>query len=397
MYLAPLNYDRFFERIFKDPTTSKAFLEDVLNKSITELEILPRKNKITDEAALVEFDFRCKIDGELTTIDMQQWYKSDVVKRFFLYFCNNTSLQLETMKSISIPLSDGKEYKTKDYTGLESAITLIWMADDTMGFREDMVAYSMFPEMMNDFIRNNDLWENPNMEILLKHRTELLKLMDNKSKNLDFLSTNRLVFMLQPNIVKNKNNIRSFKWFEFAQKTKNRNNVATDFKKYSNDPIISTIMEKLRTNVLPTDDFQYITDFEAHAIGVKNYHDMLIREARKEAQKEMAYVYKDIVERAEQEAKHAEQQAKYAEQQAKHAEQQAKHAEQQAKHAEQQAKHAEQQAKHAEQEKQVLLTRQLHLIDKCLKRGDSLESIESFLEIDRGTLNDYLEQLKSLK
>jgi hypothetical protein len=45
MYLAPLNYDRFFERIFKDPETAQSFLEAVLNRTITELEILPRKDQ----------------------------------------------------------------------------------------------------------------------------------------------------------------------------------------------------------------------------------------------------------------------------------------------------------------------------------------------------------------
>jgi len=30
MYLAPLNYDRFFRKIFKDDAIAKAFLEDFL-------------------------------------------------------------------------------------------------------------------------------------------------------------------------------------------------------------------------------------------------------------------------------------------------------------------------------------------------------------------------------
>ena len=369
MYLAPMNYDRFFERIFKDPTTAQSFLEDVLNKSITDLEILPRKNKITDDAAFVEFDFRCKMDGVPTTIDMQQWYKLDVVKRFFMYFCNNTSLQLETLKPIRVPLPDGKEYKTKDYNGVESAITLIWMADDVMAFEDDMVAYSIFPELLNDFIRNNDLWTSKNSASLLQKRTEVLKVMDNKSKNLDFLPTNRLVYMFQRNIVKNKKMSKYFKWFEFAQKTKNRNNVAADFKKYSNDPILVKVMEKLKTTVLPTDDFQYITDYEAHAIGVKNYNDMILREGLKEERQKITYFYEDII----------QQQIKKAEL------------------AEQEKQRAEQEKQRAEQEKQVLLTKQLHLVEKCLKRGDSLAAIESFLELDRETLNTYIEQLNLSK
>jgi DNA-binding NarL/FixJ family response regulator len=121
-------------------------------------------------------------------------------------------------------------------------------------------------------------------------------------------------------------------------------------------------MEKLKTTVLPTDDFQYITDFEAHAIGVKNYNDMILREGLKEERQRITYFYEDIVQRAEQEKQLAEQEKQ-----------------------------------RAEQEKQVLLTKQLHLVEKCLKRGDSLAEIASFLELDRETLDAYIEQLKLSK
>jgi hypothetical protein len=91
MYLAPFNYDRFFERSFRDIKVAKQFLEDLLNVEIEFIEYLPRKNKITDDAAFVEFDYRCKIKGKFVIVDMQQWYKQDVIKRFFMYFCNNTT------------------------------------------------------------------------------------------------------------------------------------------------------------------------------------------------------------------------------------------------------------------------------------------------------------------
>jgi hypothetical protein len=170
-----------------------------------------------------------------------------------------------------------------------------------------------------------------------------------------------------------KNLSKYFKWFEFAQKTKNRNNVAADFKKYSNDPILVKVMEKLKTNVLPTDDFQYITDFEAHAIGVKNYNDMILREGLKEERQRITYFYEDKIQRAEQEKQRAEQRV------------------------EQEKQRAEQEKQRAEQERQLNLTKQLHLVEKCLKRGDSLEAIESFLEIDRETLNACIEQLNLIK
>lgn len=71
MYLAPLNFDRFFERIFQDPIIAKQFFEDILDVTIEEISPLPRKNKLTDDAAFVEFDYRCKIDNKYVILDMQ--------------------------------------------------------------------------------------------------------------------------------------------------------------------------------------------------------------------------------------------------------------------------------------------------------------------------------------
>ena len=84
MYLVPLNYDPFFKKIFSDVRISKRFLEDFLNITIQKIELLPLDTKITNKASFVSFDFRCKIDDECVIIDMQQWYKSDVVKRFYV-------------------------------------------------------------------------------------------------------------------------------------------------------------------------------------------------------------------------------------------------------------------------------------------------------------------------
>ena len=85
MYLAPLNYDRFFKKVFSDLNIAKRFLEDFLDVTIQSIEALKENHKITDDASVVEFDFRCKIEGQYIIIDMQQWYKPDVVQRFYLY------------------------------------------------------------------------------------------------------------------------------------------------------------------------------------------------------------------------------------------------------------------------------------------------------------------------
>lgn len=111
MYLAPLNYDRFFKKIFSDTEIAKSFLEDFLNEKITSIEQLEDKHRVSqdawasskrslrpaDDATIVEFDYRCKIKDKYIIIDMQQWYKPDVVKRFYLYHSLNTGLQLEIL------------------------------------------------------------------------------------------------------------------------------------------------------------------------------------------------------------------------------------------------------------------------------------------------------------
>ncbi len=74
MYLAPLNYDRFFKKVFSDPEISRKFLEDFLDIEIDSLEIMGERHKVTDDAAFVEFDFRCRIRDAYIIIDMQQWY-----------------------------------------------------------------------------------------------------------------------------------------------------------------------------------------------------------------------------------------------------------------------------------------------------------------------------------
>jgi hypothetical protein len=97
VYLAPLNYDRFFKKVFSDLTVAQAFLSDVFGVPVEIIEKLERKNRVTDRAMGVEFDFRCKIQGQHVVVEMQQWYKTDVVKRFYLYHSLQSVLQLELL------------------------------------------------------------------------------------------------------------------------------------------------------------------------------------------------------------------------------------------------------------------------------------------------------------
>ena len=73
MYLAPLNYDRYFRKVFSDTGIAKRFLEDFFDTKIDFIELLTPHHKLTDDSAAVEFDFRCRIGEQYVIIDMQQW------------------------------------------------------------------------------------------------------------------------------------------------------------------------------------------------------------------------------------------------------------------------------------------------------------------------------------
>ena len=364
MYLAPFNYDRFFERVFRDTVIAKQFLEDLLDVTIEEIEYLPRKNKITDDAAFVEFDYRCKINSKYVIVDMQQWYKQDVVKRFYLYFCNNTSLQLERMPTVNIPLPNGKQYKTKNYNSLEPSITIIWMADDTLGFREGIVTYSIFPEALHEFIRNESLWATNDLEKLLEFRNKVLKILENKTKTLDFLAENRLIYAFQPNIVANRQNEKYARWFKFAAITKNPENTKSDFESFENQPIFNRIMEKLKVNTLEKDDFEYITDYAEYERGVAAYNEKIRLEgyelAKDEFESLLQSQYMDL------------------------------------KKSEQARQKAEQEKQKSEQEVQNYQKKQLQLIKKAWQRGDSLEDMAAFFELEMPTLQRFIEHIKSM-
>ena len=276
MYLAPLNYDRYFKKVFSDTRIAKRFLEDFFDITIEELEILPTKHKITDNSSAVEFDFRCKIDGKYVIIDMQQWYKSDIVHRFYMYHSMNTVLQLEKMPDKSIKLCEEKKRGIKDYSKLIPVITLIWLADDSLNFEEDFVSYTMTSEVLHEFIRNKNLWKQENILEILSERQKCLEIIDNKTKKLDFLQQNKLIYCFQPNIVKNKKYQKYSAWFELAEKTRDKLNAKGWFDEYLKDEIFVEIIKRINTETFVQADWEYITDQETFIAEVKRYEQVFI-------------------------------------------------------------------------------------------------------------------------
>ena len=260
MYLAPLNYDRFFKKVFSDTKIAKRFLEDFLDQEIENITVLKSKHKITDDSAIVEFDYRCKIGDGYIIVDMQQWYKPDVVQRFFIYHALNSVLQLEQLqkKALGVESKDGKVKEIKDYREIEPVYTIIWMVDDNLKFDEDYVSYRLISHKALEFIQNEHIWDTPVIKEIAKKREEVLKIISNKTKRLDFLGKNHLIFMFQKNIVKNPKITKYKNWFEFAEKTKDQKNKEEDFEQFKNDKVFLEMMKRLNQKDLKQEDYKYI-------------------------------------------------------------------------------------------------------------------------------------------
>ena len=279
MYLAPLNYDRFFKKVFKEKHIAKQFLEDFLDVKIQSIEKLDEKHRVTDSASIMEFDYRCKIDDSYVIIDMQQWYKSDIIKRFYLYHATNSSLQLEDLPvkliSAEAPLQS-KNKKQRSYNRLEPVYTLIWMVDDQLGFKGDFAQYNMHHHALFDFINDIALWDSLNLEAIKQERLSVLGKMNNVTKDLPFLSKNKLVFIFQKNIVKNmeenKENPKYAHWFEFALKTRDKDNKKEDFSHFEGNEIFKEIIHRLKRDKLNDDDIEYIHDEDEYIQLSKEFH-----------------------------------------------------------------------------------------------------------------------------
>ena len=288
MYLAPLNYDRFFKKVFSEPSIAQRFLEDFLSVEIQEFEVFSGLNRVTDDAALVEFDYRCKIDNTYVIVDMQQWYKPDIGQRFYLYHALNSGLQLESLPKKRLVLD--KHTKTlkpvKDYRRLDPVITLVWMADDRLGFSENYVSYTMLPEALSYFLRDGRLWGNAEISELMKRRSSLLELMSNDSKGIGFLALNRLIFVLQPNILESDEVRKYVRWFKFAGKTMNSKNREEDFEEFRGDVVFEEMIRRLDSRSLTREDERYLEDERSIWEEMKRYEEGILEEGRKEGREE---------------------------------------------------------------------------------------------------------------
>ncbi len=322
MYMASLNSDRFFKRVFSDLKIAKAFLEDVFDLKIDEITALTTEHRVTNESAVVEFDFRCKINGAYVIVDMQQWYKPDVIHRFYMYHSVSTALQLEKLplKSIIVNPQTQEEEQIKDYRRIDPVITLVWMVDDTLQCEGDFLSYSMTQQTTIDFIRNENIWSRKDITEILEQRDAVIKAMENKTKNLDFIPQNKLVFAFQKNIIKNPKHEPYFKWFEFAELSKNKDNTQADFKKFEKDePFKETyigLKQRLSTALLSREDKEYIVDEAEKAMLRKRTKDGLREEFLSDRHGEVEEAVEKAVEEAIREERSQKEEAQRREEEA---------------------------------------------------------------------------------
>ncbi len=288
MYLAPLNYDRFFKKVFSDLGIARRFLEDFLDIQIEKLEFLPGKHSITNDAQIVEFDFHCTTANERFIIEMQQWYKQDVVQRFYVYHALGAALQLEDMPKKLIPLPEGKTKKIKDYGELLPTITIIWMVHDTLNFTDDYISYILTPEYITSFLQDSELWTSENCQMILEKRNKMNNLLTNAKKNINFLKKNKLIYAFQKNIVENKKLSKYYDWFEFAQKTLEKVADRFAYDKYRKDDIFCEMIRRLKTSLEEDDSIAYIKNYEEYQEGIERYNIGVKKEQREEYEEQLS-------------------------------------------------------------------------------------------------------------
>ena len=274
MYLAPMTHDYFFAKVFHKNEVMEGFLSDLLGETVKIIEQLPRKNKLTNEAYYIKFDYRCKIKEQEVVVEMQRGRKLDVVKRFHLYHGVSAALQLERLPVTST--KSGK--KVRNYSGVVPVLTIVWMAEDTFRTKESLLNYRLFPDALASFIKNEELWEKGDLQELNNKRILLKRMLDYKGRNLDFLPKNQLIFLFQKNILKNQFNHPLFRWIKFAFLTEQGNNVKEDFKEFENHKNFKEMMRVLNIEALTDDEVDMVESFQENLEDMRGYLEEEITE-----------------------------------------------------------------------------------------------------------------------
>ena len=388
-YLASLNLDYFFKKVFCHETIAKRFIENLLDIVIQEIELIETDFKVTDKSATVKFDFRCKVNDDYIIIEMQRGYPLDVVKRFYLYFAMGTAIQMEDVYTLkkdeekSILGETGKVKKVKDeYKYIKPHIIIVWMANDSLKFKQGLVKYTVLPEDLLDFIQDDKLWSIGNLENLQKRRNLVLEIVQNNSKGLHFLRENKLIFAFQKKIVKDKNIPPTIKrWFDFAERTSNYSNTEDDFVTFEKDDVFLEMMRLLNTKDMKPVELDLAEELAKERYYIQTEFEEEKREAISLAVKQVA----QEIEKEKQLRIQAEKGKVQAEQEKVQAEQEKI---QERQRREQLELEKEKIAQQLTQKEQEAIKSKVKSISKMLEAGISIEMIVDFS-------NSTLEEVKA--
>jgi hypothetical protein len=125
------------------------------------------------------------------------------------------------------------------------------------------------------------------LEVILKERENTLKILNNRTKDLDFFSENRLIYAFQRNIVSNNRTSAYSKWFNLAHKSRNVNNTEDDFSQFNNDDVMAEVIKRLEKDKLTTEEYRFVSDLPLYEAYYGNMKQELEEEkrARREEQK----------------------------------------------------------------------------------------------------------------
>jgi len=116
----------------------------------------------------------------------------------------------------------------------------------------------------------------------MERRARILKIIENEEKGIPFITANRLVFLLQPNIVKNKPHTRYERWFQFAERSRKAENSEKDFDDFRDDEVFLEIIRRLDKSVLPPEEIRYIEDEKEYFELTQRYEKGVFNNGLKE-------------------------------------------------------------------------------------------------------------------
>ena len=202
-------------------------------------------------------------------------------------------------KAVILPENQIKE--THDYSDLLPVLTLVWMVQDNLGFDDDFKSFCLAPEDIIFFLRDVGLWKNNDITELLNRRNELVKLLENNTKELQFLQKNQLIYIFQKNIVKNKTFKKYYPWFELAENTLKKISDKFAYQEYEKDAILKEVIRRLKKEIENPEEIKYIGDYDEFIDSVKRYDQGLLLEGHRLAEHELFPLLEIEKQRAEQE------------------------------------------------------------------------------------------------